>query len=400
MGLTLNNKTLSRASEIIFANDTSYHVELPMAGREGESQTMDEALAVCDGPRTVTMTASLGAGKTFFLNKMINAHAKRNPGFDERRNCQFVFATDDEPPVDTDAATSVRNQEVEKAVEALEHGFDGVSGLRVLIVEELDRKASLDQLLWSVDTATRWLAVGGDRLLILTGEALALHALQQRLTNIDTCFDITLKSLDLELLKEALTLRIAEKLIMPTRDKMSEDDAKSLARAATDAILLDEYVRWAAVPLADPRALANFREALGALGKLAAAVRVDNEARVEFPRQLVEHFRGQAQCAGAAGRLEAAILADLTVRIASGKAITALSTDDLAALIERESDPKFRRRAVEPLATKGLLTPLGVPYSQSDEAGRALMYADPFMPSYSLIQRALADLVSGSREVA
>lgn len=394
--LPLNNQQLSRHSDIIFANDASYYVELPMAGRQQETETMDLALNDCDGPRAVTMNASLGAGKTFFLNKMMARHANRVADFDERKNCKLVFATHEDPVVEPQVASSERRLHVRAAAEVLDHGFEGASGLRVLIVEELDRKASLDQLEWSVETGVAWLALGGDRLLVLSGEAVALPGCQERLSSIDVHFDVTLKSLDVALLKEALTGRICERLVKPFHPDMPDGEAWALAMSATDAVLVDEYIRWSAVPMADPPALANFREALSALRELSQAVVVQNDANIEFPRALLTHFSDRAQGSGAARGLEATILADLATRITAGQPVTAMSIAQLAALVGRDGDARFRRRAVEPLARQGLLTPLGVPYSQCGDDGHALMYVEPFMPGYSMVHHALAELVSSS----
>lgn len=390
----LNNRQLSRSAGMIFANDTAYFLELPMAGRQTESQTMRRALSESHGPRLVTMTASLGAGKTFFLNKMIARHADEAPEFDERRNCRWVFATNEVPGVDAHGAHAERRAALCEAAGLIEAGFDRALGLRVLIVEELDRKASLEQLLWSVEAAVEWLTLGGERLLVLSGEAMALPLCQERLANIEVRFDIALKALDLALLKEALTARIAHVLIKPANAGISDLEARALAESATDAVLRDEYIRWAAVPAADPPKLPNFREAMGALGELSQIVVVEDDSLIDFPRRLLAHFASSAVGSGMAGRLEAAVLMDVAARIATSGTITAMSIEDLAGLLDSTGDEKFRRRAIEPLSRVGLLIPLGVPYSLESVSGKPLMYVEPFMPSYSMVHRALAYLVS------
>lgn len=392
----IDNRSLSRASDIIFASDAGYAVELPMVGRDDERRMMEEALSECDEPRLVTIAAPLGTGKTFLLNKTLATHERRVAHFDARRNCQWVFATNESPTVREDAISDVREAALQSAAADVEQGFADVPGLRVLVVEELDRKASLEQLLWSVEIAKRWLGHGGDRLLVLTGEALGLPAIKARLTTISARRDIILRNLDIDLLRAALSARISSHLVRWAYPDLADIQSRALADEAAEGILLDEYVRWSAVPLAEPSVIANFREALGTLKQLSSVIPCEDGHGVRFPRELLTQFRSADVCAGVAGRLEVELVTTLQGRIASGGSIRALSADQLAALVDRECDDRFRRRGIEPLAIRGLVTSLGVPYSQVDEAGRPWSFVEPFMPSYGLVHRALAGLIVGA----
>jgi hypothetical protein len=83
------------------------------------------------------------------------------------------------------------------------------------------------------------------------------------------------------------------------------------------------------------------------------------------------------------------VVKDLIVR---SSPVRAFSISELADLGEVPPDESFRSRVVRPLARQGILTPVGVPFDEQ-ENGRLVELAEPFLPSYKLIHRALAELV-------
>jgi hypothetical protein len=196
------------------------------------------------------------------------------------------------------------------------------------------------------------------------------------------------------LLKSAVGGRIRERVVKTEYKDLDEGVSQALADDATEAIFADQYIAWSAVPQADPAQLANFREALGILGELAEGVSVEDDTAVSFPRRLLSNFDAPGQASGVAARLESALLEDLVSKLASGSPATAMTVADLAALVDREPDDAFRRRAITPLANLLTIVPLGVPYTETSERDGPIRYVGPFLPSYPLVHRALARLVS------
>jgi hypothetical protein len=407
----VNNSMLARQGEVVFSNSSAYHVELPMAGRRAETEILTAALSA-EGPRLVTMRAPLGAGKTFFLNAIIGQfsreQAKAGVAFDERRNIKHVFATSTKPlqlpddpddpghPVYDDAGEHVdaAAPDLEDRAQGFEDQFDGLDdGLRLLIVEELDRKATLGQILWTVAGALRWLARGGDRLLVLTGDGVIDHPRVQGLVaDVEQHSHIELAPLDQNLLLEALQARILDKVVTPADTEVPEDERAAAARAAAQQVIASEYVRWAAIPEAERNALATFREALGALRRVCSVAGATTEG-VEFPPELVGTLRpDDVAPRGDAGTLAQALTDDVKRRIAASEPLQPLTVLELADLIGAEPSPRFRRRAVDALVRIGLLTPLGIPFSESDERG-PMPFAEPFVASYAVVHRALVELV-------
>ena len=163
----IDNHDIAEIAEVVFANSSSYYVESPMVGREDETAVVLDALAAEGVRRTVSLSAPLGAGKTFFLNTVIGQHHRNNPEFDSRSNCRFVLATSVTPPsrgiegpdhIGLDATPERAHAgEINDPI-GLEALFSDVDGRQVLVVEELDRKATLGQIRWTVAASFAWLA--------------------------------------------------------------------------------------------------------------------------------------------------------------------------------------------------------------------------------------------------
>jgi hypothetical protein len=399
----IDNSRLARQSDVIFANGTGYHVELRMAGRAEETAILQNALRATGSPRLVTVQAPLGAGKTFFLNTVLGRFARDTGGFEERRNCQYVLATslDEEIAEDGSDITldSVGSELATRLASEYDKKFAEVGGLYVLIVEELDRKATLGQILWSVAAAIAWLQKGGDRLLLLTGDAtIANPRLVEFVTLVGNRASIELEPLATALLIDALEVRILDKLITPELNGLASAEGQEIARLAAEQLLSSDVVNWAAVPHADPNRLATFREALGALRQMAA-IAPSSDGRIVFDAELVRAVAQEPVApAGAAGDLEQALHDYVIGRIQTGAVLEPITMDMLAAMVEADVSEtgrkrRFRQRGVEAVARLGLMAPLGIPYSAWDENDEEpLAIVEPFLPSYRLVHRALAEL--------
>ena len=397
----VSNMTLSRQAQVVFANSSAYHVELRMIGRTAEETTFLSALESGDGPRLLTVRAPLGAGKTFFLNAVLGKFARTSPSFIENRSSHQVLATGFDVPGGDDDGAEVRVEHIldsdrlGEVAAVHEAAFEGSKEPHVLIIEELDRKASLGQILWSIAGGIRWLSSGGNRLLVLTGDATISHErIQELVQSVEQRSHIDLGPLDATLLIDALDARILDKVIEPSGVEASQDAKNRAANEAASRLVADEFVRWAVLPATGSIELATFREALGAL-RMMCELAPPYDDRVEFKREVVRALRQTSMAPGGpAQRLETALVADLKERIAGSHALAPLTVEELAELAGTEPTPRFRRRAVEAVARLGLLTPLGTPFNEVDDRGTFISLTPPFVPSYRLLHRVLAEMVA------
>lgn len=405
--MIVDNATLQRNRDIVFANSAAYHVELPMAGREAENELLTNALT--SGARQlISIHAPLGAGKTFFLNKVLGAHAAATAGFEELANVKYSLATTIDPGDDSDgepdddgelldAATFREHPLVLERAAGYDQKFQGVDGLHVLIVEELDRKATLGQVVWTTASALAWLDRGDDRLLILTGDATTRNSrFSALLDTVPGRSSISLDPLEIDLLEDALTSRLLDKVVEPAAGAdVPEDRRAEIAREAAQQILADELIRLCAVPLTDPSSLATFREALGALRDVCSAA-PGSVGALTLDRSLVRSFsRGPMAPTGSAADIETELLTYVRGQIEAGAPLEPLSVEDLAAMVGADAaKDTFRRRTVAAVAQLGLLVPLGVPFEERDGRGNLITHAEPFIPGYPLVHRALGEIAS------
>ncbi|MEK7422683.1 MAG: hypothetical protein AAB131_02465 [Actinomycetota bacterium] len=390
-----SNNSIADVADVVFANSSSYHVELPMVGREAETELLLDLLQRRGEPHAVGIQAPLGAGKTFFLNRVLGLHRQTHPEFDEQRDCHFLLATDLE--VDDEFGADVTAESCgdpsSSAPVDLESPFVNAMGRQVLVVEELDRKATLGQIRWSLAAGVAWLGRRSDRLLIVTGDmTIGGRHVREFLQLAANRHWIALDPLDLALLKDALRSRVLEKLLAPANP--TEDSAllEGAASAAADAILNDPLIRWSAVPSTSPPLLATFRDALGVLRTYAENAPSNSDA-ILFGAELVQQLSDvPAGLVGQPAELEAALVRVATEAIRSRSELPAFSVAELATLAGHELTSTYSRRVVRPLVRKALLVPLGIPYEHLNGEGEPSALAEPFMPSYRMMHRILRSL--------
>lgn len=390
---------LARHAQVVFANSDAYHVELPMVGREAQTEALLGALHDRDTPRQVSMHAPLGAGKTFFLNQVFGLRMRDGAdGFDERRNVRTTFATahpvpefDDEPDESAEQF-SADHPMVARYAAVHTAAFADVSGVHVLVIEELDRKATLGQVLWAIGGGQEWLKEGGNRVLVLTGDLTLRHErVADLLETVDDRTHLELDLLGAPLLRDALTARILAKVVAPSDPSSPTGAELNAASTAAEEVLADEYVRWASVPAAQVE-LATFREALGSLRRMSEMAEPHTD-RVVFERPLVRSLMAGGEAPnGPAARLEAALTRLVAEHITAATPLPALSVDDLAAMIDAEASPRFREYVVDLLVQLRLLMPLGVPFTEQGRWGLAAT-VEPFVPSYTLVHNGLNELL-------
>src|SRR5579875_1948778 len=91
--MAITNKRISRYAETIFANnDNDVRRALPMAGRQQALDQFIRASVERGGPQIVTVSAPLGAGKTFFLNNAFS-HLVNTTEFPEALNRVVTFGS-------------------------------------------------------------------------------------------------------------------------------------------------------------------------------------------------------------------------------------------------------------------------------------------------------------------
>lgn len=403
----VDNHTIAQVAEVVFSNSSGYYVEVPMVGREEETAVLLDILGR-DTSDTVAIAAPLGAGKTFFLNTIFGLLRRRDPRFDERRNVRTVLATDVNPAplgteweLDLTGNGATADAALDDALELpldLEPHFAGVEGRQVLVVEELDRKATLAQIRWSLASALAWQGRRPGRVVILTGDmTIGGRHVEEFLRAAFSPFRLTLPPLDLELLRSALVARIHNKLVAPSNPTASDREIAEASEVAADQILADDLIRWSVVPIADPALLATFRDSLGVLRTYAENA-PSHEGSVAFDRSLIRSlYLDPGGLAGSMDELAGALVNETRRLVVAGKPLRAYSLEELAALAGHEATSSYSRRVVRALARKGLLVPLGVPYE--DEVARdqePSAFVGPFIPSYRTLHLALAGLVAGS----
>jgi hypothetical protein len=395
----IDNHSLADAAELVFANSPAYVVELPMVGREQEAKQLLDVLVDVEHSGLVSISAPLGAGKTFFLSTIFGQLTRRLEGFDERQDRVVVLATDMVTP--DELGTDVGPDDIgsTKVAQVLDPAklFGERPGRKVLVIEELDRKATLAQVKWALAAGLSWLSTSKDHVLIVTGDA-TITGLHSRafLDTVPSRKEISLGPLDLDLLKLAISRRLVEKVLKPKNPDGEIEELIETADRAANEVLADDYIRWSAVPLTAPPMLATFRDALGVL-RVFAQNSPSHHGSVELKRDLIEvmpEHRGGLPPSAAA--LERALRDGAKRAILGDVALEAYSVADLAGLVGLSGSPEFAHRTVRVLTRKGLLVPMGTPYDEENEYGIPVALSGPYMPSYRLVHNTLLDLVRGS----
>lgn len=270
-------------------------------------------------------------------------------------------------------------------------------GQQVLMIEELDRKATLGQIRWSVASGVAWLARRPDRVLILTGDmTIGGRHVGEFLQGRAEVVRLALSPLDVDLLNLALRARIHDKLLVPANPNAPRQELEETAAVAADQILSDSTIRWSVTPGSDPPLLATFRESLGVLRTYAENA-PSHVGSVLFERSLISNlYNRPSGLAGYAQELEQALVAATILSVERDEALSAYTLEELAELAAHKLNSSYRKRVVRALARKSLLIPLGIPYEEEVEPGEEpTPFVGPFLPSYRLLHVALNRLLGG-----
>ena len=255
MTTAVTRSLVAQGAEKIFANSPAFNAEVPMAGRAAPLRKLTRIVSGELPARVVRLSELLGAGKTFFLQDSIG-HLQQSGSLDE--------------------ATDVVHKEFQTLGD-----FSSIenTSARLLILDELDRKAGRDQLLRAIEAAARWQR--DERIVVLTGDYSLRN--QDLVSSIGTPEPLELEPLDTPLLLRAIQGRLAKALRQIHRDGDFDDEAHQAAEALIEPELLTVLI-----PRTDPP-IATFREVLGILQKLAGVLPID-EAPCVFTRDTFQAF--------------------------------------------------------------------------------------------------------------
>lgn len=313
--------------------------QTPMAGRARERAWLEGALRD-PAIRVVRLWAPLGSGKTTLLNNALRAAVGLD--LDER------FDVHKTTVLGLDANALEFEPRVGRA-------------RTVLAVEEFDRKLGFDRMTSVARAAMDWLDTTSEPapLLLLTGDQFLMHPFFDELIAERPAAFGTLEELTVDLLADALALRIDKLHLYRLTSEPSEE-----ARAVARAILADPDLVLGLVPPTE-RPVGAFRDALATLNATAERGLPPRSDRVEVPPPLERTDRSVRG-------LTREVLDAVLDQIKQMERFPAMSLADLAALAraeggggddqEYEDLDYFLDEAVAPLVHGGFLTPHGIPY--------------------------------------
>lgn len=360
----ITNRWVAAEGKVLFVHTSSYHSHVPMAGRERESQAIADLLST-PAKRVVIVSANLGAGKTFLLQRVFRELTK-----------------DDATPFN-EAEQTVSVQA--NATVGGPYGFAEPDG-NVLLIEELDRKLPYQRLVHALTVGASWLEEQREGTLILTGDRFLEHpAVLEILDRLDAERDVIgLDDLDHALLAEAIGLRIESQLGYRGSQRLAA------AQEAAARLLADPWIARGLLPQTTD-SVATFRDALAALDGLRTEIELTDEPC----RLRVDALRGYTESGlprrGLKHELEQALSNEIVRRARQQEQWRPLDIGDLIALIkdhagdDEDYDPEdYREEVVEPLVTSGVLLPLGIPYFE----GVSARISGPFLPTTRTFLRA------------
>ncbi|HEV7721290.1 MAG TPA: hypothetical protein VGO60_08400, partial [Iamia sp.] len=369
--MRITNESIADVAVTVMTNDhRKLQTSVPMAGRSGAAETL-RRIVTTPGPSVVTLSAPLGAGKTFFLDTVFG-EMYRELAFPVDDNRYRVQATEEEiPPAD-----HPERRVVERVREAL--GGASPEHPRVLVIEELDRKGDYEVLLWTVAQGLEWLADAGDATLILTGDGFIFHpeVVEALRTSGLPATTIDLEPLDEDLMCDALALRFQQAILR--QNPAREPDEEGLAAAR--AVLRHRPVATAVVPPSDPAA-ANFREAFGLL-----RLWTDNIERavpgIEFPASLIDLTAEDPPLFDVpAQRVDQWLIARVREELASSRPMTPITIEELRQAEGSDLDDEdLFDEVIWPMNNAQMLVPLGIPFLGPDGPDPELDMPAPFLP--------------------
>jgi hypothetical protein len=328
----ITRRLVAREAEKVFANSPGFNAAVTMVGREAPRRKLASIAAGEVPTRTVRLSDLLGAGKTFFLQSAVN-QLSTGGLIDEATEYLHL----DYREIDTLAT-------LEK------------SPVRMLVIDELDRKAQRDELLAAIETAKSWQRE--DRVLILTGDYSLKN--DDLVSTVGELEPLELEPLDEVLLIRAMTARLAKAL----RQVDPHGDVEAEAHEAAEG-LFDPELLAVLLPPTDPP-VATFREVLGIMQRFANVLSMDDEPCTFTPdmyRQ-VTGSEGTRRRPPAQVEFLESLYAEIRARRAAGEPFPQMEAPDFPWVdLDEEKVEDYERTVVDALIRAKLLLPMGVPYA-------------------------------------
>jgi hypothetical protein len=384
--VSITNLTVAEAKEVVFASSASYTAALPMAGRDAQKQILFDVIARRE-PHIVSISAPLGAGKTFFLSHVLGELTKaRDVAFDEQNDAVTMMAN---KHFSGSEVGSVDPAELATRVLAQRFG-DRAAGISVLIVEELDRKSDWEPLFAAVRACVAW-AKQGHGVLVLTGDRLLSNPDIQAELDLSGVprSEIDLEPLSRELLGEAILLRLAQHL---KKRAIDEEIAKAVEGLFYERGIRDGIFPSLGVPVA------TFRQALETLRAMSGYLPLDKQP-CRLPVHALAPWRTTVtRPSGLALELEKVLFNEVKERYLAQESWRSVEVGDLQALIkDREGDSDeyedfdyYFDEAIRPLVRSDSLIPMGIPYAGG--TGELHRLPGPYVPGGTLFLRVMAFL--------
>jgi hypothetical protein len=343
----VTRRLVAREAEKIFANSPGFNASVTMVGRQAAQRKLASIVSGELPARVIRLSDLLGAGKTFFLQSAIN-QLSMGGILDERAEYLYRDYRElgDFSPIDD-------------------------SGVRVLAVDELDRKAGKDDLLRTIEAAKKWQR--DERILILTGDYTLRN--EELTAVVGDQEPLELEPLDEVLLKKTMTARLEKSLRQIYPDADVEDEAAD----AADRLIEPEMLR-SVLPRTEP-SVATFREVLGILQSLASLLPMDDQPCVFT----AEMYREAASRDGNRRRPPAQtefvenLYAEIRRRQRTGEVMPQMQAGEFPWLAGMGEDevPEYERKVIDPMIRAKLLLPMGVPYAPPSQRRTP----GPYLPS-------------------
>lgn len=356
----LSNLAVKENRDSLFAHTVTFVVHEQFAGREREQTDLLEKLEAAPIGSVIVLSEPLGAGKTTLLRQVQKALTENGLVAEEERETAFcrVRAFDEE-------------------------ALNAISESRLVILDELDRKAERRTILEKLVMVDQRL---GERLpyVILAGDQSVTdhEELRDALRNAAMIDWVKLDPLTPELLTEALTRRAIAYV-------SGFDPADSLADLFDDGDVLRKLL-----PKTEPP-VATFREVLSILSDIAKSKAIPlNEAPCVITADVCRAWLADS-LAVTEDTQQYRFLQWLQEYLAEQNGqhpLRALTTEELRKLCPLpgiSTDADYEELVLDPLARADVLRGFGVPYQEG--TGRPRRDPGPYLPTVRTFLRTAYD---------
>lgn len=345
----------------IFVNDASYQAEMPMAGRKDALHILDSVIRQEIETRCVVISDHLGAGKSFLMKNAIRELVNKKQ-LEEDRDITWLCLDE---ITDGSKIKQARS--------------------RVLIVDDVDRKADAANVESAIRQVTDWL--DHDRVAIVIGDYTVRNLqLVAPIAGKEAITYVPLEPLERPLLEKALTDRMAHQLGVELGRPDAAADITAEVQTQVATMFADD-VLFSLLPPTDPP-VANFRDVLGIVRTMAENLPLTSDPCV-FTTNAYRKWKRRKKIEGTDDvqrEFVEALHEMIRERARRRESWTPLRTEEWMRVANVKGDPEeFRREALEPLALAQVLLPMGMPYSTKEH----VKFPSPYLPTITTFMAAL-----------